>query len=85
MGISYYRCISCGSSFTDCDDSVFYCTCGQKFCSPECGKCESNEKDEETCAYCRKESFTDKDLLNFLLRHTGLSREQVVELARNQK
>ena len=90
MGIDYYSCEHCGESFPDCGEYVS-CNddCGMMWCDDECAKEDGyrteDEEDEygdpqHTCKYCRKEDATDYELVKFLLKHSGLSREEAVAL-----
>jgi hypothetical protein len=85
MGVDFYACRVCGSTFPDCSDYCRWCDCGGRFCSSECAKIIEDEDNPNsmTCCLCRKEEATDNDLLVFLLDHFKLTREQVMELYRN--
>jgi hypothetical protein len=97
MGVDYYECHSCSHGFRDDSEYVFYCECGSHFCSVKCGEptnygewnddTESNRinNDEEiTCVVCREEVFTDYALLQGLLKHFNIDREQAIELVRKK-
>ena len=85
MGVDYYTCATCSHNFPDCG-YYFGCTCGETFCSKECGGKQTlpppnEEKDWEeltTCVLCRKESITDRDMVRFLLKKAGLTYDQAV-------
>ena len=91
MGVSFYTCPICTYIFADCDDDITYCDhCNNIFCSDECAEMEHCEEeggyevaeDEESsnCCICRKEKASDYILFNFLLGHSNLTREQVLEM-----
>lgn len=93
MGVDFYTCANCGDTFPDCSYYFSCYICYHHFCSNECGdrKVEENPRDPDgslgyeeitTCKLCRKEDATDHQLLNFLLGHFKLTREQAMELYR---
>lgn len=94
MGVSFYTCEECGHNFPDCGDYFRCYSCNSKFCSDECGGREVEDEEQEeteddweeitTCIFCRMESATDTDLLNFLLKTYNLTRNQVFELYKKE-
>lgn len=82
MGVDYYPCAGCGESYADCSDHLFWCECGEGYCSAECGgrqECPENE-DYYTCIMCRKEELPDGNLIAFLLGKLQLTRQAAVKL-----
>ena len=98
MGVDYYTCASCTIGFRDDSELAVHCDCGNQFCSIKCGLVDNyGEWDEDresykiddskdvTCVICRKEKFTDYVLLEALLKHFNITREQAEEISRNQE
>jgi hypothetical protein len=94
MGIDYYSCANCGRNFPDCGN-FFGCLCGEYFCSNECGGRQAEDppddlddddyyEDVTTCILCRKESFTDADMMQFLLIKLNLTYEQAVDMLKRE-
>lgn len=97
MGVSYYQCENpdCGQGFTDNSDYCFYCGCGSKFCSTDCGEQKfeqdgtpksfvfGDEHEEydlpSTCIFCRRENVEDEVLMKWLLKKTKLTRNKAVK------
>lgn len=81
MGVDFYPCNSCGETFCDCGVYVG-CDCGNKWCDTECAEEEGYQYNEETrdssCSYCRKEDFEDSELLRYVLRKSGITREEII-------
>lgn len=96
MSIDYYSCAICGHNFPDCGDYVSCEHCFNHFCSKKCAKMAYAELDEEAdidnneeeeyphCCICRKEAANDYILLEALLRHFNLTREQALEIWQKQ-
>ena len=89
MGISYYTCAGCDNNFPDCADGVVWCDCGNHFCCDDCAKMiDVNEPDgdeedwEESlqCCICRKEEANDGLLLEALLRHYKITKEDALKI-----
>jgi hypothetical protein len=96
MSIDFYSCARCGDSFPDCGDYCHCDECGNVFCSYECAELDAVELDEaapedesETeeyryepmnCCICRKEVANDYILLETLLRHYKITREDVLKM-----
>lgn len=85
MGVDWYPCKSCEEVFCDCGDYT-RCECGERWCSLECAeddgyvvKVNIQDDDETSCDFCRGEDFTDTELLNYLLKSVGFTREEAVE------
>jgi putative heme degradation protein len=98
MGVDYYQCANCNRGFRDDSEYCAYCECGNCFCSKECGKLENygdwSEEDDThridleadiTCVICRHEAYTDYTLLESLLKHFNITREQAVNIWRAEK
>lgn len=81
MGIDYYSCSECETSFPDVIDYKF-CECGRDWCDEECaelGGLQSDEwGDDRTCKYCREEEFDDAVLLAHLLLVMEMTREELI-------
>lgn len=98
MGVNYYTCSGCDIGYRDDSEYCAYCDCGNGFCSAECGglknygewkdKIESHAIDPEvdiTCKICRKEAANDYVLLQTLLKHFCLTKEDALDIYKNQK
>jgi hypothetical protein len=91
MSVDYAECSVCGDIVCDCGDDWNYCdSCGRIICTD----CLANdyEIDEETgemskecCPYCSGTIVHNDDLLEFMLRRANVTREQAVELYRNEE
>lgn len=79
MSISYYQCDNCQRGYADCYGE--FCECGAGFCSEKCADYQPYGDDEKSCASCRGEVFTDTNLLNTLLKHYNLTRNDVEKMA----
>lgn len=97
MGVDYYSCSNCSETFPDCGSYV-QCECGEHWCSDECAEEDGFRIEEEgftpegsrwsqetSCKYCRKEDFSDLELLNFILGYSGFSRQEVIEKYKKAK
>jgi hypothetical protein len=89
MGVDYYTCQNCERNFPDCSYHFTCSGCEVMFCSDECGGRAVEEKSERgkwddltSCVLCRMETATSDGLLNFLLKHFNLTRDQAMELYR---
>jgi len=91
MSVSYFVCSHCGDVGNDHSDNV-YCSCGNQYCSPECGE-EAGVIDQDdavitgidsVCGYCRGELFKDSELLKIALEKLEISRQDLVLLAKNR-
>lgn len=93
MGVDYLQCASCSFGFRDDSDYCAYCECGNSFCSVNCGDLSNyGEYNDErqthriddnvdiTCVICRNESFTDYTLLEAVLKHFNITREQAIKI-----
>lgn len=76
MGVDYYVCHRCDTTFPDCSSHCIWCDCGGHFCSAEC----ANQSEDGSCCLCRSEVVRDRDLLLFLLKHYQITYEQAMEL-----
>ena len=83
MGVDFYACQICDETFPDCGN-YFGCECGAMFCSTKCGKPDTEDENNPTCCLCRKDEATDYVLLKFLLKHVKMTRNQVLEMYRNE-
>ncbi|EOO11307.1 hypothetical protein [Bacillus cereus] len=95
MGVDYLCCNKCEDTFADCGYYVG-CPCGNDWCSDKCAKAEGfrEEIDEETqetiddsgtCNFCRNDDFPDWELFKFTQGLLGKSREELVELYKENK
>lgn len=97
MGADYYTCQNCNVGYRDDDNYCCYCECGGNFCTKNCGKLENyNHKYDDdsyridknnpiTCVLCRKEKYTDYILLQSIYKHYNLTKEDVINIWKNQK
>ncbi len=90
MGVDFIPCAACGETFPDCGDFYPCEECGNCFCSRECAKMELIDEDTEgneisNCCICRKERGNDYVLLEALLRHFKLTREQALKIWQDEK
>lgn len=91
MGVDFYTCANCGDTFPDCGYYFSCYTCSHHFCSNTCGGRKVEERPDDppnmeeitTCILCRKEDATDYQLLQFLLKHFNITRQQAMELYRH--
>lgn len=82
MGVDFFPCDYCGESICDCG-SYERCNehCYRRWCDLECAKQDGHNIDDEgwdSCNFCRKEDAEDGELLQYLLKKYGLTREEVV-------
>ena len=87
MSVEYYSCKYCDETFSDCKGGYHCELCGSVWCSRECaiedGLCiteESVDKDwgyGDSCGYCRKEKFTDHEVLLYLMDKHNINFAQV--------
>ncbi len=100
MGVDYYQCDHCSFGFRDDSDYCVWCDCGAKFCHADCGVLtnfhyEYDEGDPErgnaiikgvpiTCVLCRLEGANERGLLEALLKHLSITREQAFEIYKKQ-
>ena len=93
MGVDFYTCAICEYNFPDCGDYVTCEECYNHFCSDECASLKPIQTSDEeefnedltSCCLCRKEVANDYILLGVLLRHYNLTKEQVLDLWRQEK
>lgn len=91
MGVDFYSCKCCGSTFPDCGDFVG-CDCGRRWCDLDCAETDGYEDmyDEDgdlfetSCSFCRKEDYSDDELLEYALGMLGISRYELVKRKNNQ-
>lgn len=92
MGVEFNACNKCGDTFYEGSSRCKSC-CGLDWCSSECAKAEGFREEpkgfkqkgsiysqETSCNFCRKEDFSDTELLNFLVNSHNSSRQEVVEM-----
>lgn len=83
MGVDFYACDYCEETFCDCGEYVV-CDCGNRWCGENCASEEGyieeddNFNGESSCNYCRKEDFSNDDLLEKALDLLNISREELV-------
>lgn len=95
MGLSVHQCAVCSTEFTSGYEGAVWCQCITVFCCWDCALTSYDEEFEysdedidalyelgevESCIYCRQEDAADEDLLEFLLEHFKLEREEAVKL-----
>jgi hypothetical protein len=90
MSIDYFSCAVCGKSFPDCSSYCRSCDgCGNWLCSDKCAKLlpvsEDNDNDEKDCCICRDEIASDSRLLECLLHHFNITKEQAIEIWQKEK
>jgi len=89
MGIDYYTCAKCSDNFPDCSNHAYCEKCENFFCSNDCARLkpidEEESEDNTNCCLCRKEHVTDYDLLYFLLKHCNLTKEDAINLYKDEK
>jgi hypothetical protein len=84
MGVDFFPCGTCDEVI--CDVGPYErCSCGDRICE-ECYKEQKDKyglsEDDEVLAYCDNCTPTiirDEDILSYLLKSTGMTREQVIE------
>ncbi len=78
MGVDFFPCDKCGK--TVCDAGVYErCDCGRKWCSRKCSKDDGHDRELDDCSYCRSEQAEDSELLEFMLKKHGTTREQLLQ------
>jgi hypothetical protein len=91
MGVDYYTCAICKYNFPDCGSYISCDTCGNHYCDNNCGKhrgdnySDDANEEKESCVLCRKEDATASNLLNALLKHFSLNRNDALEIYKKQK
>lgn len=90
MSVDYYSCAICDHNFPDCGDYYYCDECGNHFCSRDCAKLELLDEDDEgnetnNCCICRKEEANDYILLEALLTHYNLTREDALKIWQEEK
>lgn len=75
MNVELFSCNYCGECFCDCSIN---CICGRNWCSDKCAQ-EAGYNITDTCKMCRKEDASDSDLLEFLMREDGITREELLK------
>lgn len=84
MSIDYLSCKRCNNAFPDCNDYVS-CDCGNIWCDDECAEkdgltiVEIADLEIITCKYCRGEDFDDSDLLEYVLKRLGMTRDYIIK------
>ena len=88
MGVNFFPCDHCGQSICDCGPYV-RCDdgCCRRWCDRTCAKADGFRRDdggdddcERSCNFCRGEDVEAKPLLECLLEHFKLSRQEAVRL-----
>lgn len=92
MGVDYYACEKCNKTYPDCGNYFVCRGCDSNFCSDKCGarqivedEIDEYDFDLTTCVFCRKEVFTDNQIICALLKHFSITREQAIEICRQQE
>lgn len=65
MGVSFYTCKACGTTFPDCGSYVS-CSedgngCGARFCSPECAQKDDPELDPDEIDWEKYEALSEEE------------------------
>jgi hypothetical protein len=80
-------------TFPDCGSYVS-CECYRRWCSDECAKedgfkheewedIDGDEWESRSCKHCRREDFTDTQLLEYVIKNSTVSREKLVEFCKS--
>lgn len=88
MGVDFYACRCCGTTFPDCGDYVS-CECGEHWCSDDCAEADGYREVEITegeyegcteysCNFCREEDFDDSKLLEYALFILNKTRPELI-------
>lgn len=85
MGVDFFPCDRCGESICDCGPYE-RCSdnCGRRWCSMECAKADGynpddEERQDDSCNFCRLEDVEDGPLLHFVLKLHNMTLEQAKE------
>jgi hypothetical protein len=90
MGVDFFPCDHCGESICDCG-SYYYCNddCGRRWCDKRCAEGDgyknedyedTDDPDLKTCRFCRNEDVEDSPLLEYVLKHFSLSKEDAKKM-----
>jgi hypothetical protein len=95
MGVDFYTCANCERNVPDCGNYFSCSGCYEHFCTNDCGgkqtvQEEGDDEDDDneyleeisSCILCRKESITDRDMVRFLLKKSGLTYDQAIAMFR---
>ena len=87
MSVAYINCDYCGEIYSDCGGYYSCELCGSTWCCRECaiedGLCIIEESElyswgfGDSCSYCRKEKFTDHEVLLYLMNKHNINFAQV--------
>ena len=94
MGVSFYICARCNSTFPDCGEYI-RCSCGRKWCWDDCAKKDGWHYDEKTgddeidfddyeresssCNFCLRIDATDDKLFKFALEELNSTRSEILK------
>jgi len=85
MGSEQFVCDGCGDAEEVIGCESWYCNkCGKSWCSQECADEDGLERDEDnygndSCKYCRKEKFTDDQILKYALKKLKTTKAKIVK------
>ena len=88
MGVDFYTCSSCSFIFPDCGEYYTCNQCEKCFCDSKCARSKlvsNDNEDYSNCLFCRKEDANDSILCEVMMKHFNVTREQVLEIWRNQE
>lgn len=83
MGVDFYICHYCQETFPDCGSYTHCGNCYNHWCSDECAEKEgwilpedSDDYEDSTCSFCRREAVEDYELLEYIIDNTNFSKEE---------
>ena len=87
MSVEYYNCKHCSEIYCDCGGYYSCELCGSTWCCRKCaiedGLCITEESQlygwgsGDSCSYCRKEKFTDHEVLLYLMNKHNINFAQI--------
>lgn len=85
MSDGYYSCVLCGETFPDCSYYVSCNKCKRHFCCDDCARMNFDmDANNPICCVCCDEDVDNVTLLEFLLKHFSLSKEDAIILWKNR-
>jgi len=100
MGVDFYACGICGDTFPDCGEYGTCAKCEENICSSchdeQLGKYGSVDEDSDEamdfgddalceCDLCSDKVVHDSDILNYLLKYTSLTKDDVILAVKKEK
>ena len=84
MGVDWYTCNHCGDTFPDCGSYYTCDNCWTHWDDLKCAEADGAQWNEEedtivSCKFCRQEDATDSELVNYMLKHFKVTREEMVK------